>query len=115
MAHLKDHDFFDVKAFDAPRIELTKVSAIEESGPGAPNVSLTAELTMKGITHPVTFDATSGVDSKGNFAFQAAFDFDRTQWGVKYGSARFFKGLGMHLVNDRIEVGLKLVTNNQAS
>jgi hypothetical protein len=33
-----------------------------------------------------------------------------TLWGAIYGSAKFFGGLGQHLVNDVVHVYLKAVT-----
>ena len=37
-------------------------------------------------------------------------DIDRTDWGVLYGSGRFFRRLAGHLVNDSIELQLRLLT-----
>jgi hypothetical protein len=45
----------------------------------------------------------------GGFAAEAHFDIDRTRWGVIYGSARFFKRLGMHQVYDTISFEVRLV------
>ena len=42
-------------------------------------------------------------------AAQAVFAFDRTVWGSIYGSGKFFQRLGMHLVNDLIEVQVRLL------
>jgi polyisoprenoid-binding protein YceI/rhodanese-related sulfurtransferase len=110
MTHLKDHDFFDVEAFDSPTVNITKVTDLQDASPGACDLKLQADLTLKNITKPIEFHATSGRDRDGHFGLQAAFDIDRTEWKVLYGSGRFFKNLGMHLVNDRIEIGLKIVT-----
>jgi len=38
------------------------------------------------------------------------FSFDRTRWKVLYGSGRFFHRLGMNLVNDLIQLEIKIVT-----
>lgn len=40
----------------------------------------------------------------------AHFEFNRTRWGVIYGSSRFFRHLGMHLVFDLISLQLRIVT-----
>lgn len=110
MHHLKDHDFFDVAAYPAPEVSITSVRALPEGTAGAPSVEVTAELTMKGVTNSVTFPATVGVDPDGGFALNGHLDFDRTNWNVRYGSGRLFRNLGMHLVNDRIDLGFNLVT-----
>lgn len=48
--------------------------------------------------------------AEGKAAAQASFTIDRTQWGVIYGSGKFFKRLSGHLVNDLIEFQIKIVT-----
>ncbi len=110
MHHLKDHDFFDVGAFPAPEIALTSARPLPGGTDGAPTLELTADLTMKGVTRPVTFPVTTGVDPDGGFALNGHLEFDRTDWNVRYGSGKLFRNLGMHLVNDRIELGVNLVT-----
>jgi len=110
MHHLKDHDFFDVATYPAPEIVLTSVTPLPEGTDGAPMLELTADLTMKGISRPVTFPVTCGVDPDGGFALNGHLQFDRTEWNVRYGSGKLFRNLGMHLVNDRIELGVNLVT-----
>jgi hypothetical protein len=49
------------------------------------------------------------VEEDGTLKAHAHFDFDRTLWNVKYGSAKFFKLLGMHLVDDLVSLDLKIV------
>jgi len=110
LAHLRDHDFFDVDAYPAPRAVITRVETREHASPGTPDLHLDCELEMKGIRRPVAFDATSGRDAFGRFALQGCFQIDRTEWGVRYGSGQWFKNLGQHLVNDQIEIGLKVVS-----
>ncbi|MDX2479661.1 MAG: hypothetical protein QNK24_04915 [Desulfuromusa sp.] len=46
----------------------------------------------------------------GKVAAEVHFDFDRTRWGVIYGSTKFFKHLGIHLVFDQISLPLRIVT-----
>ena len=47
---------------------------------------------------------------EGKFAAQASFAIDRTLWEVLYGSGKYFRNLGGHLVNDLIELQLRIVT-----
>ena len=62
------------------------------------------------MSAPVVSDASAGVTADGTaFAAQAAFGIDRTQWNVIYGSGKFFRRLGGHLVNDRIDLQLRVV------
>ena len=45
----------------------------------------------------------------GRPAAQATFSFDRTLWNVLYGSGRWFHRLGGHLVNDLVEIQVRIV------
>lgn len=39
--------------------------------------------------------------------------WDRTLWGVRYGSARFYRFLGMHSVDDNISLSVMLFFRSQ--
>ncbi len=108
IGHLKSDDFFDVERFPEGRFVITSAERI--GGPGSPNLRLQGELTLKGITHPLSFDAAAGFTPEGKPAAQAALAFDRTKWNVLYGSGKFFHRLAGHLVNDMIELQLRIVT-----
>ncbi|MFD0892961.1 YceI family protein [Luteolibacter ambystomatis] len=108
--HLHDHDFFDVARFPEARLVITSATHLDAGSPGAPNLHVHADLTMKGQTHPIEFAAASGVTAEGQAAAQASFAIDRTRWGVLYGSGKFFHRLAGHLVNDFIEFEVKIVT-----
>lgn len=108
--HLEDHDFFDVRIHPEATLKLVEVSPVPDATPGAPNAHCRAELTLKGVTAPLEFDAACGVTPDGRFAAQSVFAFDRTLWNVIYGSGKFFTRLGGHLVNDLIEIEVRLVT-----
>ena len=62
------------------------------------------------MTKPVQLGAVAGVTPEGKLAAQSSFLIDRTLWNVIYGSGKFFHRHGMHLVNDLIDVELKVVT-----
>ena len=107
--HLQGDDFFDVEHYPTAVLTLTKATRIAET-PGAPNLEITADLTLRGVTHSICFLASGGLTTEGKPAAQAALAIDRTRWGVIYGSGKFFQRLAGHLVNDRIEFSVKLVT-----
>ena len=109
IAHLRSDDFFDTERFPEARVVLRSVQFDSTAAPGGQNLSVEAELTLKGVTAPVNFTASAGLDVDGRPAAQASFAFDRTQWGVLYGSGKFFHRLAGHLVNDLIEIQLRLV------
>ncbi|MBV8970339.1 MAG: YceI family protein [Verrucomicrobia bacterium] len=108
--HLRSDDFFDVERFPEASLVIGSVRKIENAPPGQLNLEVNADLTLKGVTAPLTFSAASGVTREGKAAAQATLSFDRTRWNVLYGSARFFYRVGMHLVNDHIDLDIKIVT-----
>jgi len=107
--HLKSDDFLDVARFPEARFQIRKVEAVPGAGPGLPNLRISGDLTLRGQLKPLAFLAAAGRTSEGRPAAQAVFAFDRTTWGSIYGSGKFFQRLGMHLVNDLIEVQVRLL------
>jgi hypothetical protein len=45
---------------------------------------------------------------EGIVVAQAEVSIDRTRWGVVYGSGKFFARLAHHVVNDEVQLHLKL-------
>ena len=107
--HLQSDDFFDTERFPTATLTITKATRIAET-PGSLNLEVTADLTLRGVTRPICFLASAGLTPEGQPGAQAALALDRTRWGVIYGSGKFFRRLAGHLVNDRIELSVKLVT-----
>jgi polyisoprenoid-binding protein YceI len=109
VAHLNSTDFFDTAAYPEAKITVKQSKRTTGDGNGVPNFMLTSDLAIKNVTQEIIFPACVGVDEEGVFKAHAHFDFDRTLWNVKYGSAKFFKQLGMHLVDDIISLDLKII------
>jgi rhodanese-related sulfurtransferase len=107
--HLRSHDFFDTEFHPEARFRISSSRRVGDGGAGRPNLRIEGELTLKGRTLPFAMDAVAGFTPDGRPAAQAVLAFDRTLWNVIYGSARFFRSLGMHLVNDLIEVHLRII------
>jgi rhodanese-related sulfurtransferase len=110
IAHLVSHDFFDTGLYPEASFVIKGTSPISGASPGAPNLSIHGDLQLKGITLPLSFEATTGLTPDGLPAAQAMLAFDRTNWNVLYGSGKFFRNLGPHLVNDLIEVQIRVLT-----
>ena len=107
--HLRDHDFFDAELFPEARFTITHSEPTGDATPGAPNLHVSGSLTLKDVTAPLDFLASAGITPAGKPAAQATFAFDRTLWNVLYGSGKWFHHLGGHLVNDLIELQLRVV------
>ena len=104
--HLKNADFFDVENFPFAVITIKEVKRIRRDGKHN-GYEVLAELTIKGITHPVMFKAE--IDINGlNFEATAKIIIDRTKWDVKYNSGNFFQDLGDKLILDEIEFDVSL-------
>jgi polyisoprenoid-binding protein YceI len=109
IGHLKNEDFFDVPNHPTASILVTEATTVPGATPGSPNVSIVADLTLRGETHPVEFMAAAGLTDGGKPAAQASFSVDRTRWGAIYGSGKFFQRLAMHLVHDLVDIQVKVV------
>jgi len=102
--HLKDEDFFNVSEF--PTAYITISNAVRGEGN---SYKVVADLTIKGITHPISFAADVNVNGK-NFLATAKIKIDRTKWDVKYNSGNYFKDLGDKLILDEIEFDIFLLS-----
>ena len=96
--HLKADDFFGTEKFPLGTLVFTKVAA-KQNG----LYTITADLTLKGITKPITFDLIV----KGTKA-TAALVVDRTKYDIKYGSGSFFDGLGDKTIYDNFDLAVEL-------
>lgn len=108
-AHLKSDDFFFVSRFPSCTVEITRMRPIPGAGATMPNYNVQAVMTLRGNAQSIAFDANLRPLAEGRIALMANFDLDRTQWGVIYGSARFFKFLSYHIVFDIISIDLRVV------
>jgi rhodanese-related sulfurtransferase/polyisoprenoid-binding protein YceI len=106
--HLEHEDFFAVARFPEATIGLRHASPIAGATPGTPNHTVDAVATIRGRTGPLAFPATVA-PFEGGVAMQAHFELDRTKWGANYGSGKLYHRLGMHLVNDAVSLGVRLI------
>ena len=97
--HMTNEDFFDTAKFKTATLKVKSV----KKGKAADTYSVTADLTIKGKTAPVTFDASATKEKAS-----AKLVFDRTKYDVKYNSGKFFQGLGDKLIYDDVELEVNL-------
>ncbi len=108
--HLKHSDFFETSTHPTASFKILNASPISGVPDGSPNFLLTSEITIKSVTKPIEFPAVIARRPDGGFTAQAHLDLDRTDFGVIYGSGKFFSRLGQHLVNDHMHLHLKIAT-----
>jgi len=65
-------------------------------------------LTIKGVTKPLEFLAMM-TRSGNSLSALADFKIDRTKWGINYKSGSFFGDLKDELIEDDIEISLKML------
>lgn len=102
--HLKDADFFNVDKFPEASLTIIRVQKLKEN-----QFQMLADLTIKGITKPVSFTADLNVNGNSYNAI-AKIIIDRTKWGVEYKSGNIFKDLGDKIIYDDIEFDIFLVS-----
>ena len=73
------------------------------------NKTITGNLTIKGITHPVTFPAKLEVKDE-IVKMDGKLVIDRTLWDVRYNSGMFFDNLKDQAISDSIEFEIKIIT-----
>ncbi|MDN3596585.1 YceI family protein [Zunongwangia endophytica] len=96
--HLKSDDFFGVSNHPEAKLVINTASKKSENTYG-----VVADLTIKGITNPVTFDMN--YDGK---SATADLTIDRTKYDVRYGSGSFFDNLGDKTIYDEFEIAVDL-------
>jgi len=99
LGHLQSDDFFSIEKHPTATLVITSV-AQKDGG----EYGITADLTIKGTTKPVAFDAQltdSGASAK--------ITIDRTDYDIRYGSGKFFDNLGDKTIYDDFTLDISLV------
>ena len=96
--HLKADDFFGTEKFPTAKLEFKTIAT-----KSAELYTVTADLTIKGITKPITFD----LNVKGNSA-TTTLKVDRTKYDIKYNSKSFFESIGDKAIYDEFELTVAL-------
>ena len=100
--HLKETDFFDVANHKTALLNITSVKLIEGN-----KYKITGDLTIKGIAKPIAFPATIEIKD-GKLGAYAEMEVDRTLYDIKYGSGKFFEGLGDKMISDNFIIKFKI-------
>ncbi|MDP9079632.1 MAG: YceI family protein [Bacteroidota bacterium] len=95
--HLASDDFFSSAKYPEAFLDITSVSDNHVEG----------DLTIKGIMHPVDFDAAINVNGD-TLTATALLVIDRTKYGMKFRSGNFFKDLGDTLIYNDFELNVSI-------
>ncbi len=93
LGHMKSADFFNTKKYPTAKLKINSVKGYEATG----------DLTIMGKTQKVNFPLI-----KFSNKYVGKVTFDRTKFGMTYGSGNFFKNLGDKVINDEVEVDFEM-------
>ena len=96
--HLKSEDFFGVEKFQTGSLAFKTIA-----DKGKNSYTVTADLTIKGITNSVTFD----IKVNGKVATTKLI-VNRAKYDIRYGSGSFFDNLGDKTIYDDFELDVTL-------
>lgn len=101
----KEDDFFNVQKFPTATFTILGSEKLENDPLGTHQIN--GALTLKDITHPVSFKAV--VDLSSGVAMKATaepFVIDRSKWDVRFKSRSFYDDLKDDFINDEIRLEL---------
>lgn len=101
VGHLKSDDFFSAEKYPNA---IFKITSVKNSGS---EQKIVGDLSIKGITHEISFPAKVSVNG-GTVTAQGTALIDRTKWNIKYGSGKFFSDLGDKMISDEFEIKFEL-------
>lgn len=96
--HIVSEDFFAVEKFKTASFVIKSVKKQK-----ADQYKVSGDLTIKGKTLPASFNAVATKEKAS-----AKLVFDRTKYDIKYGSGKFFQGLGDKMINDEVQLEILL-------
>jgi polyisoprenoid-binding protein YceI len=114
--HLKSKDFFDVNSFPEALFQIVSVESLtdaESQGGVKPTHKITGNLTIRGITKSIAFNANIKIKSGKLIAETSQFIIDRTDWDITYKSNKFFDDLKDQFINDEIGLIIELVAKER--
>ncbi len=104
LEHLKSDDFFSVAKY--PSVSFVIIKSEPYTGADATH-QITGDLTIKGITHQITFPAMLIRESDRIMA-NAQFEIDRTKWHINFKSKSIFPHIADKFIDDMIGIELNL-------
>ncbi len=102
LGHMKSEDFFNTQKYPESKLVIKKTKKVGS------DLEVSGDLTMIGKTQPVNFKVTDWKWSDKEVTGKAKLVLDRTKWDLRYGSGKFFKGLGDKMIHDDFELMIDL-------
>ncbi len=95
--HLASDDFFSTDKYPEASLQINSVTGNHVNG----------DLTIKGITHPIAFDADVKVNGD-TLTASTKLVVDRTKYEMRFRSGNFFKDLGDTLIYNDFELDVTI-------
>ncbi len=105
--HLRSEDFFSVEKHPSSTFRITKAEHIAKAKAGEPNYTVTGDLTIKGITHPITFPATVKISGNGAEA-AGKMTINRLKYDIQFRSSLLGTAADK-IIYDDFTIDVKLV------
>ena len=105
VGHLKSADFFDVEKYPNGSFQ------IKESENKDGKTLIKGELTLKDISHPVSFLADINIENGQLTLKSETFMVDRSKWNIRYQSKSFFDDLKDKFIEDDMEISIEVIAN----
>ncbi len=103
VGHLKSDDFFGVEKYPESILIIKSSTPLKDG-----KAKVKGELTIKGITHPIEFDAV-----QNGMNVTAKITVDRSLYNVRYGSGKFFQNLGDKTIYDDFTIEVSINTTKK--
>jgi polyisoprenoid-binding protein YceI len=114
LAHLRTADFFDTEHHPTAEFVTDTAEPINGATDGTSNYLLSGTFSLRGISRPLKFPVViAAKDDARHLTGQGVLNLDRTAYGSQYGSGKCFRFLGQHLVNDYIDLHVKIHAKQQ--
>ena len=104
--HLKSKDFFEVETFTTSTFVITEVASIEDE-----SVMITGEMTIKGVTKQISFEAEVSETATSVTLMSSVFQINRADFNVTFKSKTFFNNLKDKFINDEFDLQVTIVAN----
>lgn len=101
--------FFDVANHPTATFTLTSISEMNRKG----EATVTGDITIKGITKSIEFPVIVTQKDATTITLDAEASIDRTEFGITFGSGKFFSDLGDKIIDDMVPLNIHIeaVTN----
>lgn len=111
VGHLMADDFFGVANHPEASFNITSSELMSSSTEAQTNFTVSGDLILKGISKPATavLVAVQSKNIEGNVSVAGALKFDRTDYGIKYNSGKFYDALGDKVIKDEVLLQITIV------